>query len=1118
MPTLHKMEERPRGLISAIVAAFLEGPPSILFLAIAILLGIMAIVATPREEEPQIVVPMADVFVSFPGHSAAEVEELVTRPLERLLWQIDGVEHVYSISRRDGAMVTVRFYVGEDRERSLIKLRDRIEANRDLVPPGVTGWIVKPVEIDDVPIVTLTLFGEGYDDATLRRLAEEMKARLDAVRNLSRTEIVGGRPREIRVEPDLEAMAARKIDLTDLLRVLEANSRTWPAGFVYGRVAGPRGDSPSSSLARPSSSSPEILRLLPGPLLTDVEMVRKTIVAYREGPIRVEDIAEVREGPADPEHYVYLGFGPGGGDESRRGRRYPAVTLAFSKKKGTNAVTVAEEILSKTDRLRAEILPPDVEVLVTRNYGETANAKVNDLLSSMVFAVLTVVGLIFFTMGWREAIVVGLAVPVSFALALFVNWIAGYTINRVTLFALILSLGLVVDDPITNVDNIQRHIREGRRKPYLATLFAVQEVLPPVILSTLAIILSFTPMFFITGMMGPYMGPMAINVPLTVTFSTVCALTFVPWLSYRLLKGSASSHKEGEFAAISEGEEGKAATSADGTDVTPAWVRRLYRFALSPFLSPRGAWLLLGIVALLFLLSCSLALLRKVPLKMLPFDNKDELQLIVDLPHGASQEAMDAVVQDLEAHLATVPEVVAYTSYIGTAAPIDFNGLVRHYGMRQQPHQADLRIHFLPKAKRIQQSHAIALRERDALTRIAQRHGAKLKIVEVSPGPPVLSTLTIEVYGSPAMSYEELLRGAKALQQELRAEDPRHIAEVDDMSETPHPRLAFHLDRDKAAAHGLHLASIASYLKTAMEGTTAGILHLEGEREPRLLRLRLPFDDRIDPQRLASLGIRTATSAFVQLGELGTFREEVEDQPIFHKDLERVVFVTAECVGRPPGEIVLDMQQRLAANPQALGGGSNRRADLRLEWAGEGEWRITVQVFRDLGIAFGVALIGIYFLLTIQMRSFAMPWLVMLAIPLTAIGILPGFYLLNVVAGGEVGGYPDPIFFTATGMIGMIALGGIVIRNSIVLIEFVQDARRGGMPLREALLASGAVRFRPIILTALTTLLGAWPITLDPVFSGLAWALIFGLIASTLFTLLIVPTVYYLVETRAATA
>ena len=1056
----------PQGFIAGTVRAFLTGPLSILLIVFAVIAGSMAIFMTPREEEPQIVVPMVDIYVAFPGHSPREVEELVTRPLEKLMWQIDGVEHVYSMSRRDQSMVTVRFYVGQDRDRAMVKIRDKIDGNRDIVPPGVQNWIVKPVEIDDVPIVTLTLTSPETSPSELRRIAEEAEARLAGVRNVFRSEIHGGYRREFRIEADQTRMQALGICFTDIFMAIAGNNYTADSGRII------EGDNS--------------MRILAGDSIKSASEIARIPIRSNEGrAVYIEDVAKVLDTVNEPDWYHHSTWG-NAANRDNSGERHPAVTISFSKKKGTNAVDVAREVIAEAEKLKGKVIPPEVDMIVSRNYGETANEKVNELLSSMLFAILTVVGLMAFTMGWRAAVVVGLSVPVSFALALFINLIAGYTINRVTLFALILSLGLVVDDPITNVDNIQRHLQMGKEPPEKATVTAVMEVIVPVIMSTLAIIVSFTPMFFITGMMGPYMGPMAINVPLTVTFSTVCALTFVPWVGYKLLQGVKSDDT----------------TSDDGV---PPWIRRFYRWMISPFLKKRNAILLM--IAIFAMLGASglLMLFRKVPLKMLPFDNKNELQLIVDMPEGSSLELTDRAVREFEKYLARVNEVISIQSYVGIPAPIDFNGLVRHYNLRRNSSNADIRINLAAKDKRIQQSHAIALRLRNDLTAIADKYGAVVSIVELPPGPPVFSTLTIEVYGDEDRSYDEIIAGAEFLQKQLKEEDSVHIAQIDNMNESEHDRIVFTPDVQKIAMHGLSAMSLQQALTQALRGNVAGVAHVANEREPVLIRIRLPLAERNNLNRLSEITLRDRSGKLVALGELGEFKVEKEEQVIQHKNLRPVVFVTAECVGRPPAEIIFDMHQRLRKNPLPKG--------ITAEWAGEGEWEITVRVFRDLGIAFGIALIGIYLLLAVQMNNFVMPLLVMSAIPLTIIGIAPGFYLLNLLAADVVGGYPDPIFFTATGMIGMIALGGIVIRNSVVLIEFIQEAVKQGMTLKEAILESGAVRFRPIMLTAATTLLGAWPITLDPIFSGLAWALIFGLLASTAFTMLVVPTIYYFSQT-----
>lgn len=1043
------------GGILRVVQTFLTGPLSGIFIAAAIVAGVIALLGTPREEDPQIIIPMADVEVAYPGHSPEETEELVTRPLERLLWQLDGVEHVYSSSMRDGAMVTVRFFVGEDRDRAMVRLRDKIEENKNIVPEGVTGWRVVPVSINDVPIVTLTLSGRNYDGIQLRRMAEEQAARLESIADISRFEIIGGIPRVVKVEPVIENMRAMKISLPELNDAIRHANTSGTVGHIS------------------ANGSEQLVRTAPVP--GSAADIGDIVVKAEDGRlVRLADVAGISDSSERPTSYV-------------RHNGQQAVTIAISKKAGVNAVTLARNIITEAERAKSAILPSDVELTVTRDQGKTSNERVNGLIESMIFAIITVVLLLALTMGWRESLIVGIAVPVSFALALFTNYLFGFTLNRVTLFALILSLGLVVDDPVTNVDNIQRHIRLGRRKPLEATLDAVREVLPPVIMSTIAIIISFVPMFFITGMMGPYMAPMAINVPLTVSFSTICALTFVPFLALKLLRKRA-----GELG------------SANASEGAPEWVRNLYGAMIRPFLSRRNAWILIGGIVVL-LIGSSALMFFKVPLKMLPYDNRDELQMVLKLPPGSSAESTSRLVAELEAFLARQNEVLHFQSYIGTPSPLDFNGLVRHYKMRTSPHQADIRINLVPKAKREMPSHEIALRIRQESTKIAERHHAKLNIVEVPPGPPVLSTVTAEVYAAPELDHARLIRGAEALQRRLQATDPKHFAEIDSLGEPSPAHLIFRIDPDKAAQNGVSVAEITHCLDSALTGTHAGDLRISGERQPLNIRLRLSYPDRNNPDKLGELTIKGRNGNAVPLAELGTFLPAPPEMPIMRKNLKRVSFVTAETVGRAPGEMILETQYRtLKESPLPDG--------ISVEWAGEGEWEVTLRVFRDLGIAFAVALGGILLLLIVQTGSVRLALVMMCAIPLTIIGIAPGFWLLNVFGADRVGGYDSPIFFTATGMIGMIALGGIVIRNAIVLIEFIQESEARGVPLKAAIQEAGAVRFRPIMLTAVTTLMGAWPITLDPIFSGLAWALIFGLLASTLFTMVVIPAIYLLLS------
>jgi multidrug efflux pump subunit AcrB len=1068
------------GMVARIVAVFLRGNLSMLMILMTLVVGGVALLVTPREEEPQIVVPLADVLIHVPGASAAEVEQQVATRLERFLYQIDGVEYVYSMSRPGMAVVTVRFFVGEDREDSLLKLHNKITMHQDEAPSTIAGWVVKPIEIDDVPIVNITMWSEQADDHELRRVAEQVENELQSVRYTGQTSIVGGRNRQISVWLDAEAMAAHNVTPLEIDRVLDGANVAMTAGSFQ-------------------RDNQEIL-VESGPFLQNAKEIGSLVVGvYHRRPVYLRDVAHIEDGPAEATTMTRIGFGPGyekkpGEPEVDQDADYPAVTIAIAKQKGTNAVQVARDLEEKLEHLQATVIPDSMHVSITRNNGETANEKVNELVSELATAIIIVVGLIALTLGWREAAVVATAVPLTFALTLLVNLLAGYTINRVTLFALILSLGLVVDDPIVDVENVFRHFRMKLESPMRAVFTAVNEVRPPIILATLAVIVSFLPLFFITGMMGPYMRPMALNVPVAMLMSMVVAFTITPWLSYHLLK---SEYGKSEEPFVAE----------------KSLTYRIYRQLIAPMIDHKWlGWLLILLVIVLLLLCPLLAVTGRVPLKMLPFDNKNEFQVLVDLPEGTTLETTDAALSELATYLRGVSEVTEVLSFAGTSSPIDFNGMVRHYYLRDGSHLGDLRVNLLPKEQRAQQSHEILLRLRNDLEKIGEKWNARLKLVEVPPGPPVLSTLVAEVYGETQPPYETLIDGARHVRELMEQAGDLGVVDVDDSVESDQQKLTFVIDKEKASLHGVSAAMIAQTLRLAVAGHTpgeqppatspAGSLHLPRELQPVRIVLRLPRTKRSSAVDLERLSVKTGSGEVVQIAELGAFETTVEDKSIYHKNLERVVFVYGETAGRPPADAVLGLMQRLKKDPLPEG--------VRVDWAGEGEWKITLDVFRDLGIAFGAACLGIYILLVWETQSYAMPLLLMVAIPLTIIGILPGFWLLNLLWNEPVGGFPNPVFFTATAMIGMIALSGIATRNAILLIEFIHAELRRGAELRDSLIKSGAVRFRPIFLTAGTAMLGAWPITLDPVFSGLAWALIFGLLVSTAFTLLLVPVVYWL--------
>ena len=1067
------------GLTGRIVEAFLRGNLSGMLIVIALICGIAAVLLTPREEEPQIVVPMADIVVQVPGASAEEVERQVSTRLEKILYQIDGVEYVYSMSKPGVAIVTVRFYVGEDRIGSLVKLYNKISMNMDQAPATVAGWLVRPVEIDDVPIVNVTFYSERYDADTLRRVAEEVENRLQAVKNTGRTYVVGGEPLQARISPDPEAMAAHGISILQIAAALKGANVTLPANFLRSRD--------------------EVATAEAGTVFRGIDEVRQMVVGTAMGqPVYLQDVAKVENVPAEPGSYTRLLFGEAGREAglatparaASQVNEWPAVTLAVAKKKGANAVWVSENVQAELARLKGSVIPDDVHTLITRDYGATANDKVNELLEGLFVAIVIVIGLILLTLGGREAFIVATAVPITFALTLLINYLAGYTINRVTLFALTLALGLVVDDPVVDVENIYRHLRMRKQPPLQAVLSAVNEVRPPIILATLAVIVSFIPMFYITGMMGPYMRPMALNVPLAMLMSLIVAFTITPWMSYHLLKGRYEHPVKGE-------EEPPA--------LHETFTYRAYNRILRPVLERRAlAALVLLITAGLFAAAVGLVLLRKVPLKMLPFDNKNEFQVVVDMPEGTSLERTEGVTMQLARYLASVPEVTSVATYVGTASPMDFNSMVRHYYLRAGAHMADLRVNLVHKNARQGQSHDVVLRLRRAIESIGRASGANVKIVEAPPGPPVISTVTVEVYGQDYNRYEQVQEAARMVEQRLGRQPG--VVDLDTSLEHPQTKWIFAADKEKAALTGISTEQIAATLSAAIGGQQASVLHEPSEVNPMPIRVQLPLALRDDPRSLDRLYVTGSQGQNVPLSELGRWQQRFEDQTIYRKNLKPVVYVFAEMAGRAPGEAIFETWKDLKAHPLPAG--------FEAVWTGEGEWQVTVDVFRDLGIAFGAACIGIYILLVYETGSYLMPLILMLSIPLTIIGIMPGFAMLNVLWDKPVGGFHNPVFFTATAMIGMIALAGIAVRNAILLIDFIHKNVERGLTLKESLIESGAVRFRAIFLTAGTAILAAVPITLDPIFSGLAWSFIFGLFVSTAFTLVIVPLVYWIVYGR----
>lgn len=1135
------MNPPKHGFTDRIVKIFLESNLSLVLIILSLALGIAAIYITPREEDPQIIVPLADVYVNFPGHSAKEVEQLVAAPLEKILYQIDGVEYVYSMSHENQAVITVRFYVGQDRERSLVKLYKKIDENLDIVPPGVSGWVVKPIEIDDVPIVTLTLASSTTDDTQLRRVADEIIHDLSSIGDISRAYIVGGRARTIQVYMNPDKMAAYHVSVEDLVSAIKASNIQETSGDFRNKdllinVAVGNGIKDAAQLGNLVVANNDGQQAFP----KDVASMADYLYSSKSGdgnPVFLKDVAEVIDTSEEASSYVRHGWGmaknihlhdgaPGSiiGSKPENGSSFSdgnSVTIAIAKKKGTNAVLVADEVLTRLEKLKNVIVPDNMQLIVSRNYGLTADEKVNELIWALAAAVVIMVVLLTLGLGWRESLIVALAIPVVFGLTLAVNMLLGLTINRVTLFALILSLGLLVDDPIVDVENISRHFELGKKATRNIVLQAVSEIRPPLIVATLAVIASFLPMFFITGMMGPYMRPMALNVPVTMIMSMIVSFTITPWFAYHLLKRKYAGANFENDAVHEE------------FDVKNSNLYKFFYPLMEPLLrSKKNSLLFLGIIGFLTLLALSLALFRFVPLKMLPYDNKNELQLVLKMPEGATLERTDAVVREFEKYLAAVPEVVDYIAYSGTPSPMDFNGMVRHYYLRNGENFAEIRINLAPKENRSLQSHAIGLRIRDGLQAIANKEDVKMTIVETPPGPPVLASVVAEVYGKPENTYNEILAASDTVKKRLMREPG--VSDVDSIREIPRIKYVFIADTEKAAINGISVQQIAETLSTALSGTKTGLVHSQTERNPLNIEIRLPIQNRSNLTDLSKIYLKGRTGQFVSLSELGHWEKQETDQTIYHKNLQRVAYVFGETVGRTPAEVVIDIQAdkvkqndsktdsfvsdapaKSVGSRTFINNGSNIEwsvpEGIKVNFAGEGEWNITLDVFRDLGIAFAVAMIAIYILLLIQTKSFVIPLIIMLAIPLTVLGIMPGFWILNIFGGHLVGGYIDPIYFTATGMIGMIALAGIVTRDSIILIDFIHLSLRKGNTLFDAIMESRIVRLRPILLTSATAMLGAVPIIIDPIFSGLAWALIFGIFASTVFTLFVIPVAYWLI-------
>ncbi|HZR01948.1 MAG TPA: efflux RND transporter permease subunit, partial [Burkholderiales bacterium] len=1005
---------QPLRLAGRIAHGFIASKLTPLVIVAALLLGAFAILKTPREEEPQIVVPMLDVFVQMPGASPDEVAQRVSVPMEKLLREVPGVEYIYSINHPGVSMLVVRFYVGTKEEDAIVQTYNKLYSNFDRIPPGVSQPIIKMRSIDDVPILALTLWGPAYDSYHLRRIAGELENSVKQLDDVSETKIIGGQPRQMRVILDTQKLSAYGLT----------------PGAVVAQLQGANTRGEAGSFSRDNQE----FQVEAGAFFTRPEDLQDVVVGvHANRPVYLRDVVEkLADGPAEPDAYVMYANARGSAHASST--EYPAVTITIAKRKGTNATVIAERVLDKVSSLRGYMLPSDLNVSVTRNYGETAKDKSDELLKHLLIATLSVTLLIALALGWRESGIVLLAVPVTLALTLGIFYLYGYTLNRVTLFALIFSIGILVDDAIVVVENMVRHFRlpSSRGRPLAdVAVEAVDEVGNPTILATFAVIAAILPMAFVRGLMGPYMRPIPVGASAAMVFSLIVAFVVSPWAALRLLPHYA--HESGPSSHDAEG-----------------WTTRLYRRVMNPLiLDARRRWMFLGGVVVLLLAAVAFVPLKWVRVKMLPFDNKSEFQVIVDMPDGTPLEQTTSVAQALGRYLGEQPEVTNYQIYSGTSGPYNFNGLVRHYFLRRQPNQADIQVNLLSRHDRSAQSHEIARRLRPGLDKIAAQFGARIKVAEVPPGPPVLQTLVAEVYGPDYKGQIELAARIKKIFQQTPG-----VVDVDWYVEDPQTKYDMKVDIEKAALHGISPGDVTRTLQIGLGGANAGLLHDSNSREDVPIEVRLSRADRSGIDQLGNLKLPTASGGQIALSEVTNLQKTTIDTSVYRKNLEPVVYVTGDVAGEEESPVyaIMKMSDAIAkirlpdgyAVKQYKGTTMPERTDrFSMKW--DGEWHITVEVFRDLGLAFAAVLVLIYVLVVGWFRSFKTPLVIMAPIPLTLVGILPAHAMLGA-------------FFTATSMIGFIAGAGIIVRNSIILVDFIELRRSQGMPLEEAVVDAGAVR------------------------------------------------------------
>ncbi|HIJ89648.1 MAG TPA: efflux RND transporter permease subunit [Deltaproteobacteria bacterium] len=1077
---MNQPPEKQHGFAGRLASVFVESRLTPILIIASLLLGIMAVAMLPREEEPQIKVPMIDIMVAMPGATPKEVEQRVSIPMEKLLYEIPGVEYIYSTSMPGQTLLIARFYVGEKMEDALVRLNQKLATNFDRIPNGVLPPLVKPHTIDDVPVLALTLHSPHYDHYTLRRLAAQIDDAVKNIHEVAETKLIGGARRQVRVLFDPARLAAHRLTATEIIpRLQQGNQQSYSGNL--------------------QSLNKEIL-LQTGQFLTSAKEIGRIVVGvYGSKPVYLDEVASVIDGPEDPTSYVLFGQGKGKAEEA-------AVTLSLAKRPGANAVQVVETVLAKIDSLKGTLIPSDVTVSVTRNYGETAAEKSNELLLHMGIAVFGVTLLILFFLGWRESIIVILAIPSTLALTLLLFYLYGYTLNRITLFALIFSIGILVDDAIVVVENIVRHLRlpENAHKPMLTiAIEAVNEVGNPTILATWAVIAAILPMAFVGGLMGPYMRPIPIGSSAAMIFSLIIAFTVTPWAAVKVLKKKISSN-------------GSSATDMpnlpDHDHAPTDFFTRLYHRVMDPLLA-HARWRFLFFLSIVVLLlgSCSMVYFGLVKVKMLPFDNKSEFQIILNLPEGSTLEKTTQAAREMAAVIGREPEVINYQVYAGAASPYNFNGLVRHYYLRNSTNLADIQINLLPKSERKAQSHDIAKRIRPHVSAIAEKYGAAVAVAEVPPGPPVLQTLVAEIYGQ---TDAQRLKLAGRVKEFLAATDG--VVDVDWYREAERVKTVITVDKEKAAINGISEGEITQTVDLAVTGLPITLFHQPEDKEGSNIVLEMPRAQRARIESILNIQLRSGlnpSGPLVPLRELVTVNEAPIDQPIYRKNLKPVIYVTGDVAGaaESPAYAIFALNKKLAELDGREYGGDRKEitvynlkqpfSDLEPAIKWDGEWHITLEVFRDLGLAFCAVMILIYMLMVGWFKDYSVPLVVMAAIPFSLIGILPAHWAFGA-------------FFTATSMIGFMAGAGIVVRNSIILVDFIELRISHGLPLGEAVVEAGAIRFRPMLLTALAVVVGASVILADPIFQGLAISLMFGEIASLLISRMAVPVLYFMLRTR----